>query len=305
MNTTYVNKEHRAWSDANFANTTGMGASVSLFFAPWDAVVLNVTLSSISNRTEPLLQWQGLFSATGILDYLISQYPRGQRTRNILEMKKPQSFLGDRPPLNERTFVQSDATGSSAASYGSNTLLPSIFLTGQPLITVINKFSKRPSQAIAADPALAAIFTDTLTANVSTAWAMSSLITVLSTTNYYSQQPAFDRVDTAAVSFFTDVLYPRNYVGFVLLMWALFAHLLIVAVLVVLFTTRTRFTLLGNAWSAYVQMAESQDLDEHAAGKSLKPDREIVKELKASGKETLRARIVKKTDGAEVAVRLT
>ncbi|KAF2126692.1 hypothetical protein P153DRAFT_398807 [Dothidotthia symphoricarpi CBS 119687] len=300
INNTATNSE---WIDLVFANATGVGASMSLCFAPWDAAVLNITLSSTANRTEPQLAWWGSFITSDILNYLLPQSTQSKHLRRVLQMSPPQSLSGDLPPPKERPFIQSDASGSSATQDGSNTPLPqdwSIFMTQKPLPAVINNFSKRPSQAIAADPALGAIFTDTLAANHSVAWALSSVITILSMTNYYSQQPAFDRLDTAKVSFFSDVPYPRDYVGFMLLTWALVAHFLLMAILLVLFVTRTHLTLLGNAWPAFAQLAESPQLKEHMTNATLKNDGEILKAMRAKGKDRVRVRVVHKGDGAEV-----
>jgi hypothetical protein len=122
-------------------------------------------------------------------------------------------------------------------------------------------------------------------------------------TNYYGQQPAFDRLDNVTTSFFEDVLYPRDHLGLTLLMWALTAHFIVVAVLVVLFVQKTRLTLLGNAWSAFVQVAESQEVMDHMAGASVRNDSQVLEALKESQKNRLRARVVWQGEGAEVVLK--
>ncbi|KAF2856157.1 hypothetical protein T440DRAFT_384667 [Plenodomus tracheiphilus IPT5] len=288
------------WLNVDFANSTGRGASLSLCFAPWDASVLDVQLTSTSNRTEPLIRWWGNFKTSDILNHLL---PQRRATRQILEMARPHSFRGDLPPKEERPLVQSDASGSSAAGYGSNTPLPenwSIFLNGQPFITTLNSFQKAPTQSIAADPALAAIFTDAMRSTGSVAWALSSLITVLSMSNYYSQQPAFDRLDDVTVSFFTTVFFPQKTLGLMVLMWTLVAHLLLVVALIVLFIKRTRLTLLGNAWSAFLQMANSRELMGSLSDMEQKNDNAIQDEMKELGMTERRARIERKGERVEV-----
>jgi hypothetical protein len=178
----------------------------------------------------------------------------------------------------------------------------SIFLTGEPFITLLNNFYRAPARSISADPAIAAVFTDTMAASDSVAWAVSSLITVLSMTNYYSQLPAFDRLETVDVSFFSNVLYPRNSLGFILLLWALVAHHIIVATIVVLFVSKTRLTLLGNAWSAFSQMADSTDVKEYVGDAGSKDDSTVLTGLRSKEKEGLRARLVRRGDVVEFAV---
>ncbi|KAJ4377356.1 hypothetical protein N0V83_000181 [Neocucurbitaria cava] len=283
-------------------NTTAQ-ISMSLCFAPWDAAVLDVSLTSKSNRTEAALRyWEG-FQTLDVLSYLIPS--AGKNSRPVLDMQKPRSFLGDRPPPYRRPVVQSDMGGSSAAVRGTIDPLPgnwSAFVAGSPLVSIVDGFEVQPTQAISADPALAAIFTSATKAGHSIEWALSSLLTVLSMTNYYGQQPAFDRLDNATVSFFEDVLYPRDYVGFTTLMWVLVTHFCLMAILIVLFVRNTRLTLIGNAWSAFAQVAESHDVKEHVTNANLKNDSDIFKDLKGLQKSNLRARIVARGGGAEVVV---
>ncbi|CAO2647788.1 Nn.00g087100.m01.CDS01 [Neocucurbitaria sp. VM-36] len=262
------------------SNTTAQ-VSMSLCFAPWDAAVLKVNFASISNRTESALRyWKG-FQTSDVLNYLI-----------------PIASKGSRP-------CKATWESSSAAVRGTIDPLPgnwSAFITGTPLVSIIDSFEKPPTQVISADPALAAIFSGATKAGYSIEWALSSLLTVLSMTNYYGQQAAFDRLDNAIVSFFDDVLYPRDYIGFTTLMWVLVAHFFIMATLIVLFVTKTRLTLLGNAWSAFAQVAESHEAKEYVANASLKNNSRILKDLQEIHRSNLRARVIARGEGAEIAV---
>jgi hypothetical protein len=121
-------------------------------------------------------------------------------------------------------------------------------------------------------------------------------------TNYYSQQPAFDRADKVTVSFFENVLYPRNTLGFTILMWALVAHFAIMCTLIALFVTNTEFMLLGNAWSAFAQIAESQAVMEYALGARAKTDAEVLSATKNSDHDNLRARLVQTEEEARIAI---
>ena len=285
-------------------NTTAEASiSITLCFAPWDAAILDVEIHSKINRTEPLLQyWKG-FKPTEVLAHLIPTTKNA--TRQTMELQKPNSFLGDLPPPYRRPVIQSDMGGSSAAAKGTNVPLPgnwSVFLTGKPLVTHLRNFESPPRQIISADPALAAIFMGAIAAGFSVEWALSSLITVLSTTNYYSQQAAFDRVDTVAVSFFENVLYPRSYVGLTIIMWTLFSHFALLALMVFLFITKTKFTILGNVWFAFAQVAESQSIKDYAARASLTEDSTLLNEVHKNEKKDIRARLTRSGHSAEIVV---
>jgi hypothetical protein len=297
-----VQTEGIEWLHVPITNDADKRISFSLCSAPWDAAVLDIELLSKANRTEPQLQWWETFQTSEVLSRLL---PGPSDSRQILDMAKPRSYLGDLPPRLERPLVQSDASGSSAAEYGNNSPLAkdwSIFLTGKPMITVLNDFTKAPTRAIAADPALAAIFSDTMAKTRSVSTALSSLITVLSMNNYYSQQPAFDRLDSARVSFFVDVLYPQSTTGLMIVLWTLLVHLALVCVLVVTFVRTTKYTLLGDAWSAFSQMAESNDVQEHFKDGTLKTDSDVQRNLKQRDRAGLRARLVGREDKAEIAI---
>lgn len=293
----------RTYSFPKTNRTAEASISLTLCFAPWDAAILDVEIHSKVNRTEPMLRyWKG-FKSSEVLAHLIPLTKN--KTRQIMKLEKPHSFLGDLPPPYRRPVVQSDMGGSSAAAKGTSVPLPgnwSVFLTGRPLVTHLRYFDPPPTQIISADPALAAIFTGAIEAGFSVEWALSSLITVLSMTNYYSQQVAFDRVDTVAVSFFENVLYPRSYVGLTIIMWTLFAHFALLALMVVLFITKTRFTIIGNVWLAFVQVAESQGIKDYIARGSLTGDSMLLNELHKSEKKNIRARLTRSGHGAEIVV---
>jgi hypothetical protein len=284
-------------------NSLTAQVSMSLCFAPWDAAILKVSLSSEANRTEPALRyWKG-YQSSEVLEYLIP----GTNTsmRPIMKMDKPQSLLGDRPPPQRRPIVQSDMGSSSAAVRGTVAPLPgnwTAFVGGIPLVTVLDGFSYVPPDVISADPALAAIFTDALKGGHSVSWALSSLLTALSATNYYNQQAAFDRLDDVLVSFFDDVLYPRDNRGFTAFMWVIVAHFIIVGILVVLFITSTRHTLLGNVWSAFAQLAESQDVRKHLVDTSTMADNEVWKRLDETQASRLRVKVAKQGLDSKVVV---
>jgi hypothetical protein len=282
--------------------------SVSICHAPWDAAILDVDLISDVNRTEPMLQYDRSverYETSAVVEHFL---PTANRTiRQIMTMRKPLSFLGDLPPKQRRPIVQSDMGGQFALAKGGSGPLPggwTAFMSGDPLITMLRRFTDNSTEitnAIAADPALAAIFNNTLEAS-SVSWAMSNLLTILSMSNYYSQQAAFDRVDNVTISSFENVLYPRDYLGFMFLLGVLAAHFIIMATLIVMFVTNTRSTLLGNAWPALAQILESKEVREHIEGASTKSDSKILKELKEACKEGFRARVVHREEGTEVIV---
>lgn len=71
--------------------------SMSLCFALWDAAILDVRLHSKVKRTEPSLPYWNGFDTSQVLTQLIPMTKNA--TRQIMEMDKSHSFLGDLSPL--------------------------------------------------------------------------------------------------------------------------------------------------------------------------------------------------------------
>ena len=87
-----------------------------------------------------------------------------------------------------------------------------------------------------------------------------------------------------------------------MVLWALTTLVVVLAILVELFVKKTRLTLLGNSWSAFMQMAVSQGLMQHMADSSVVDNATVLQNLKMDHKAGLRARVVRTSDGAEVRV---
>ena len=63
------------------------------------------------------------------------------------------------------------------------------------------------------------------------------------------------------------------------------AHTVACVTVAILFVTRTRYSVLGNAWGALAQVASTEDAQALMSDGTLRPDREVARMLKGAGTE--------------------
>ncbi|KAF2496431.1 hypothetical protein BU16DRAFT_561246 [Lophium mytilinum] len=217
--------------------------------------------------------------------------------RGIMTLEKPISFIptkNDTVPFQQRSFLQGDMSGKGGSINGATVPLDANWTTlfgDFPLINILNKFSYEPSNILAADPSISSLFTNALSQNVSVAHALSGLITTLSMSAYYGQQPAFDYVSEVHETYFKDVLLPYSSRGFMAMACVVVVHMVLIAALVVLYIKLTHYSLLGSAWASISQIIGG-DVYDLLQSSSLKTDADVKKSILDDGKVVLRAQLM-------------
>lgn len=129
-----------------------------------------------------------------------------------------------------------------------------------------------------------------LQTNGSIAFALQTMLTLLSSMAYYDQMGQFDKWTQAEMTFFQTAQVPVGYVGFTVVTLTVLAHCILVAYCVSLFLRKTTLSRLGASWSAVAQVATGDVMDylEHAM---LASDNDIQARLKADGKKSSKVRL--------------
>lgn len=127
-----------------------------------------------------------------------------------------------------------------------------------------------------------------LKTNGSIAFALQTMITLLSGITYYDQMAQFDKWTQAEVAFFKTAQVPVGYVGFAVVATTVIAHCILVAYCVSLFLRKTTLSRLGASWSAVAQVATG-DIMEYLGDATQASDNDFQARLKADGKESLKA----------------
>lgn len=124
-----------------------------------------------------------------------------------------------------------------------------------------------------------------LQTNGSIAFALQTMITLLSSMAYYDQMGQFDKWTKAELTSFKTAQVPVGYIGFTVVMITVAAHCILVAYCMSLFLRNTTLSRLGASWSAVAQVATGDVLGylEHATQAS---DNDFQTRLKADGLES-------------------
>lgn len=124
-----------------------------------------------------------------------------------------------------------------------------------------------------------------LKTNGSIAFALQTMITLLSSMVYYDQMDYFDKWTRAEVTFFQTAQVPVGYLGFTAVMVTIIAHCILVAYCVSLFLQKTTLSRLGASWSAVAQVATG-DVREYLEQATQGSDNDFQARLKADGKKS-------------------
>lgn len=275
--------------------------SMSLCYTAWDTATLNVSLSSQQSRTEPTEHWsptEGYFTVPDATEQL---GPNGESSgvsaeqRGILQLLPQTSWIpeeADVVPIQVEPLVQiaSDmsglwqSNGSEAANLGGNysTLLdpgagPG---TSGAVFAGSSKDIELDPSVLRGDQTFAALYRQTLARTGSLAYALSALLTLVSSMAYYDQMPQYQQESNATQTFFQTVLLPQRHTGFAATMCVIAVHLLLVLGVALAFVKSSRYTLLGNLWQDIAQL-QSPEVHEQLLTGSLKSDAEVRRELEA------------------------
>ncbi|OCL10018.1 hypothetical protein AOQ84DRAFT_402876 [Glonium stellatum] len=162
-------------------------------------------------------------------------------------------------------------------------------------------FGSNINNATLPDPALSSFFIEAMGTNGSIASTMSSLLTILSGMAYYDQFPAYTKTGNATLVFFTNVLYPQSYRGFAAVVILVLIQVLIYTIITTLFVWRTKFTLLGNDWTAVAQVS-APETEEILRASTLITDKEVNINLGDKGRKHIRVGIGMHDDGERLGI---
>jgi hypothetical protein len=270
QNSTNVNatRQHGVWTEV-FTSAGASYANVTLCHTSWDMARMQVEIYSDSNRTEPVGSWNPQLGLQTTPD-TIQQLGNGtddQRPPGALHLRPRRTWIrhdDDEVPLNVPPLGLQIANmleaGAGRESTVDSPVVPglTVFLEGSDLGRAGRTSCNTP---IVANEDLSTLFRRFRTASGSIAWALSSMVTILSGMAYYDQMPRFQTLTKSTQVHFTTVLYPQSHRGFWTVAALVSVHLIIVAAVTVLFLRKTRYTLLGNYWQSLAQIQTSEILE--------------------------------------------
>jgi len=241
-----------------------------------------VSISSNSNRTEPAATFDLVHSIYGFRE-IRDQLGQGPdalslENRGVLRLEKRPSWVANDselpPPLVE-PFVRdfADMKGSTEAAMTSN--YTAFMWQGTTPDSQVSSF-------VVPDPMHVWLLQEILTTGGSVAFALQSMITVLSGMAYYDQIAQFNNNQTIEVAYFVTANTPQRHWGLLAVCILLAIHLVLVIIVVTVFARKSRYSMLGNTWQGLSQAA-TEETRQYLAVASMMTDSEMEERMNKDG----------------------
>lgn len=270
------------WRNLVYSNAD-LVLGVTLCYSAFDTADISVSISSKQNRTEPTSSFdfkRSIYRFKDVRD-LLGQGGRSLDDRGVLSLERRPSWIAaesEVPPVEP--FVRDLANPGSLKGSGNN-----------PNFTAILWQASGPdSQAPAwlePDSMYTWLFQEIVTTGGSVAFALQSLITILSGVAYYDQIAQFDNTQPVEVVNFVTANIPQHCVGFIAVCIVLGIHMLVVAAVVAMFWRGSHVSMLGNTWQAISQVATAGETMRYIEPGSRMKDSEIETKMKEDGREQI------------------
>jgi hypothetical protein len=274
------------WLDLLFTTNGSLQLSLSLCYPAFDTADLAIHASGNENRTEPTPIYD---SGTTSFSYSKVRQQFGQlggslSDRGVLQLQNRTSWI----PGSEDYYYYPHAP-SPFVVYSSNMEGPGgIIACGEaspsPGFTAfMYNFTRELSSwkdvgSINVDPSIAALVQEILQQGGSIAFAMQSLVTVLTSLAYYDQLEQFNGLSTVAITNFITSTVPVSHRGFIAVVSVVLVHIILLAIVVTLFVVKTHISALGNSWQVVAQL-QGDEVETVMEGTGLKPDNQVLKTL--------------------------
>ena len=274
------------WLDLVYSNGA-LVLSVTLCYSSFDTADLPVKISSTANRTEttPVFDFD---SSTYTFDALREQYGQYGDTlspeqRGVLRLDKQDwtANQSEMPPVEP--YMRDFANLGGPKGEGNDPNYTALLWEG---LTPQNA-SNRSFQWLDPDLMHIWLFQEIVQSGGSIAFALQSLITLLSSMAYYDQLGQFDNRAPISQTQFVTANTPQRYRGFVAVTTVLLVHLILLGIIVTMFLNGTRYSMLGNSWQS-VSQAVTSETEGYLAIASMKVDDEVKSKMKEDSVQSLR-----------------
>ncbi|KAK0744387.1 hypothetical protein B0T21DRAFT_88022 [Apiosordaria backusii] len=312
--TGWTPRQRNEWFDMVWEPTKGdMILSTTLCYSAFDFADLDVSISSGTNRTEPKTTFNDparIYNFTNIRK-LYGQPNIGATGdgRGILQLEKPQQdspwvLRGDPASHGEpfmRAYADLGAQSRAKSKYG----VPWPF-DGRPANvsamlceteTVLNSGDETYDlengariRRVMADLSHVWLVQEILKEGGSIAFALQSMITLLSSMSYYDQMGQFDNYTMSEQAFYVVASIPVKKAGFVVVVAVVLAHLVLAGVVLVAFVNSTSFSRIGETWTVLAQTVVPEGaVTRYVHSSGMQGDDEVEEMMKKDGCENATA----------------
>ena len=277
------------WLDLIYSNGA-LILSVTLCYSSFDTADLPVSIFSRANRTEttPIFDFNSSRYTFGALREQYGQFGSHMslEQRGVLQLDKQDWIANQSEVAPVEPYMRDFANLGGPRGLGNDPNYTA-FLWEASLPT---RASDAPFQWLNPDLMHVWLFQEIMQSGGSIAFALQSLITLLSSMAYYDQLGQFDNEAPISQASFVTANTPQRYRGFVAVATVLLVHLILIGIIVTTFLNGTRYSMLGNSWQSLSQ-AVTAETEGFLAVASMRTDDEVKMKMKDDGVKSLRVGI--------------
>ena len=267
--------------------------SLSLCYSSFMTADMPVKIQSPTNRTEPSPVYD-LSQSKYTFDSVRQMYGQNRSVsrseRGILDLVKADSWLVNDtalPPMESfvRAYTNMDGPQKNAidkSGYVGN--LTALFGFYQGTDALIDEDVLLP------DRFHSWLFQEIVQSGGSIAFAMQSLLMFMASTSYYQQLPQFDLASNVTQTQFIVTNVPKSWTGFTVTLVVTIVHLCVMAIVIVAFTTTTKFTKIGDTWQTVAQLVSPATADV-LRGATLRSDNKVKNQIIGKRRKKKRVRV--------------
>jgi hypothetical protein len=274
-----IHGQKNEWYDLIFSEDATLNLSVSVCYTAFDTADLHVQIESSGNHSDITPSWN---ITTQAFDYSDIRAQFGQDlgdgsvtysndwiSRNIMTLEKraswvPEPDFGDyvvpRNRITETNWITDYANMAGSLQSNAFDYLPGSNWTRflWQNYQVPNLWNAQLSYDYA-DTSLTGLVQEILQTGGSLAFAMQSVVTVLSELAYYQQLQQLNGISNVTTSPYVQASAPVRKRGLISVTTLLGVHILIVFCFILpIFLWQTKISTLGNAWQAVAQLIDSK-----------------------------------------------
>lgn len=286
---TTASSKRNEWLDLTISSGGAEGVlSASLCYTAFEQADLSVRLSSTLPRTENAPSWD---STTNTYTFGLLRQQFGQTRglsfaeRGILQLENRQSWIAGYGEMATNSTESYLSASINLLSSGLNFLALGQADGGNFTAYICDwgqgDVDERNTRIIP-NTMHVWLMQEILQTGGSIAFAIQSILTLLSSITYYQNLGQFDNNGMVQQTFFVQTTIPQSIRGFTIVALALLVHFLLLFLIIFLFLTRTKFTRLGDSWSALAQAANgSAWIDPQRSG--FLGEKEVQRHVKEKG----------------------
>jgi hypothetical protein len=291
--------ESGEWLDLVYSNRE-LVLGVTVCYSAFRTADIPVSISSKFNRTEPAASFDlvnSIYTFSEIRNQLgQGPDPPSLEDRGVLQLERKPSWIAnasDLPPKSIEPFVRDFANMEGPSGGGSG-------MTGNYtalLWQAISPYAQKP-QFIAPDPMHVWLVQEMVATGASVAFALQSIITVLSGMAYYDQIAQFNNNQTAEIDYFVIANTPKRFWGLLAVCIVLVLHIILILIVVTTFARESQYSMLNNTWQGLSQ-AVTEETRDYLSKASMMTDSEMEEKMKQDGVKRM-AVGVEEIDGSGV-----